>query len=278
MTLHFRFLRVDALLRRILFPCKLFVSFIFKNALMAAALAVIAFAPQLGRAQQSSVAGASPNSSPVATQQGQATPQSAAGDQQSQQTKRILDILPNFRAVSTDEKLPAQSVKEKFLTATDDSFDYSSVFIPAMLAGYSMGTDSTPEFHQGAAGYARYFWHAAVDQTGENYMVEFVVPVLTHEDTRYYTLGHGGFLKRTGYALSRAVITRSDSAREEFNVSEVVGAGVSAGFSSLYYPTRERSFANTGTQWGLDIGIDAASFVAKEFWPDINRRLFHGRE
>jgi hypothetical protein len=37
------------------------------------------------------------------------------------------------------------------------------------------------------------------------------VPTLTHEDIRYYTLGKGGFCKRTGYALSRAVVTRSDS-------------------------------------------------------------------
>jgi hypothetical protein len=204
------------------------------------------------------------------------TPQNLSDDQHAHQTKRILGIVPNFRAVSTDERLPAQTVKEKFITATDDSFDYSSVFIPAMLAGYSMATDATPEFHQGAAGYGRYFWHAAVDQTSENYMVEFVVPVITHEDTRYYTLGRGGFIKRTGYALSRAVITRSDSGNEVFNVSEVIGAGASAGLSSLYYPSRERSFANTGTEWGLDIGIDAASFVAKEFWPDINHRLFHG--
>ncbi len=164
------------------------------------------------------------------------------------------------------------------MDATQDSFDYSSIFVPAVLAGYSMESKQDPEFHQGAAGYARYFWHAAVDQTSENYMVEFVVPVIIHEDTRYYTLGRGGFLKRTGYALSRAVITRSDSGRDVFNISEVVGAGASAGLSSLYYPSRERSLANTGTEWGLDIGIDAASFVGREFWPDINRRLFHGKD
>jgi hypothetical protein len=193
-----------------------------------------------------------------------------------QQTKRILGIIPNFRSVSTDVKLPPQSVKEKFSDATQDSFDYSSIFIPGLLAVYSMGTDATPEFHQGAAGYARYFWHAAVDQTSENYMVEFVVPVITHEDTRYYTLGRGGFFKRTGYAMSRAVITRSDSGKEVFNASEVIGAGASAGLSSLYYPTRQRSLGNTGTEWGLDVGIDAASFVAREFWPDINHWLFHG--
>ena len=166
-------------------------------------------------------------------------------------------------------------MKDKFVTATEDSFDYSSIFIPVILAGYSMEENATPEFHQGAAGYARYFWHAAVDQTSENYMVEFVVPTITHEDTRFYTLSRGGFLKRTGYALSRAVITRSDSGAEVFNISEVVGAGAAAGLSSLYYPSRERSFANTGTEWGLDVGIDAASFFFKEFWPDINHSIFH---
>jgi hypothetical protein len=199
-----------------------------------------------------------------------------AKDQRDPQTRRILGIIPNFRAISTDEKLPPQTVKEKFVTATEDSFDYSSVFSPALLAGYSLATNATPEFGHGGLGYARYLWHAAVDQTSENYMVEFVVPVVSREDTRYYTLGRGGFMKRTGYALSRAVVTRSDSGKSVFNFSEVVGAGASAGLSSLYYPTQERSLGNTGKEWGLDVGIDAASFVAKEFWPDINHWLFHG--
>ncbi|MGA2535982.1 MAG: hypothetical protein ABSF53_08215 [Terracidiphilus sp.] len=194
------------------------------------------------------------------------------------QTKRILGIVPNFRAISTDEKLPPQSIKDKFMDATQDSFDYSSIFLPMALAAYSQLTNATPEFGSGAPAYARYFWHAAVDQTSENYMVEFVVPVLTREDTRYYTLGRGGFMKRTAYALSRAVVTRSDSGREVFNLSEVVGAGASAGLSSLYYPTRQRSFGNTGKQWGLDVGIDSASFVVREFWPNINQWLFRQKK
>jgi hypothetical protein len=202
--------------------------------------------------------------------------QSQTGDQAPAQTHRILGILPNFRAVSADAKLPPQSVKDKFVTATEDSFDYSALFVPLALAGYHLGRDSDPEFGGGGLGYARYLWHSAVDQTSENYFVEFIVPAATHEDTRYYTLGHGGFLKRTGYALSRAVITRTDSGNEAFNASEVIGAGAAAGLSSLYYPTRERSFGNTADEWGINVGIDALSFEVKEFWPDINHYLFHG--
>jgi hypothetical protein len=235
-----------------------------------------------GLAQQASSAHGTNSSAalPDAPQSAQSPAQKASDpniEERLPQTKRILGIIPNFRSVSTDETLPPQSVKDKFMEATQDSFDYSSVFIPALLAGYSMATNAYPEFHQGAAGYARYFWHAAVDQTSENYMVEFVVPVATREDTRYYTLGRGGFVKRASYAVSRAFVTRTDSGKETFNFSEIVGSGASAGISSFYYPSRERSFANTGTEWGLDIGIDAASFVAKEFWPDINRHVFHGK-
>ena len=219
---------------------------------------------------------AAPQSSSTSTPQNQPA-QSTQGESSGQQTKRILGIVPNFRAVSADTKLPPETVKEKFMDATEDSFDYSSIFIPAVVAGYSMEKRATPEFHQGAAGYARYFWHSAVDQTSENYMVEFIFPTVTHEDSRYYTLGHGGFVKRTGYALSRAVVTRTNSGAEVFNMSEVFGSGVASGLSNLYYPSASRSVGNTMTEWGLDVGIDAASFWVKEFWPDINRRVFHNK-
>jgi hypothetical protein len=206
------------------------------------------------------------------------TPQQAAsqGDHTDGQTKRILGIIPNFRAVSANQHLPPQSVKEKFITASEDSFDYSSILLPALVAGYDQATNDTPEFRQGAKGYGRYFWHSALDQTSENYFVEFIVPAITHEDTRYYTLGNGGFKKRAGYALSRIVITRDDRGKEVFNAGEVVGAGMSAALSNAYYPSAERTFGNTASQWGLDLGIDAFTFAFKEFWPDINHKLFHG--
>ena len=74
------------------------------------------------------------------------------------QTKRILYIIPNFRSVSADEKLPPQTIKDKFVTGTLDSFDYSAFIFVAMQAGIAQAHNATPEFHQGAAGYGRYYW------------------------------------------------------------------------------------------------------------------------
>ncbi len=214
---------------------------------------------------------------PDAPQTQQQTPEQAetTGPHQDGQTKRILGIIPNFRAVSADVKLPAQSVKEKFLTAAQDSFDYSSVFLPAVLAGYNDLQSTYPEFGKGGVGYGRYLWHSAVDQTSENFFVEFIGPTLFRQDSRYYTLGKGGFVKRSVYSLTRAIITRNDAGKEVFNASEVLGAGAAAGVSTLYYPSRERSFGNVAGQWGQSVGVDAATFMFKEFWPDINHHLFH---
>jgi hypothetical protein len=62
------------------------------------------------------------------------------------------------------------------------------------------------------------------------------------------------------------------------NMSEVVGAGAAAGISNLYYPANERTLGNTAQKWGLNVGIDAATFVFKEFWPNMNHALFHAKD
>jgi hypothetical protein len=192
-----------------------------------------------------------------------------------QQTKRILWIVPNFRAVSAGVTLPPQSVKEKFKTGALDSFDYSSFIFVGIQSGISQATDAYPAFRQGAAGYGRYYWHTFADQTDENLWVEGILPSVLHQDSRYYTLGHGGFIKRGVYAVSRTVITRTDSGRETFNASEVLGAGISAGISSTYYPTQYRTWTKIGQRWLTNALLDFGTFAAKEFWPDVNHAIFH---
>ena len=145
-----------------------------------------------------------------------------------------------------------------------------SALVDQEVAGLDVVSDG--EFRRAS------YWHAFVDQANENYFVEFIVPVITREDTRYYTLGTGGFWKRTKYSLSRAIITRNDAGHDTFNISEVIGAGAAAGVSNLYYPSRERTFSNTADRWGQNVGIDAGTFLFHEFWPDINHKLFHGKK
>jgi len=203
-------------------------------------------------------------------------PKVQSDEETAQQTKRILWVIPNYRAVSSNTYLPPLSFKEKLWLATQDSFDYSAFIWVGMVAGVAMASDSQPSFGQGAAGYGIYYAHNFADNTIENYLVEAIVPAAIKEDPRYYTLGHGGFLKRTGYSLSRLLVTRTDGGNATFNFSEVVGAGAAAGIGNLYYPN-ENEWVKTYQRWGSQILQDGISNVAKEFRPDINRAVFHNK-
>jgi hypothetical protein len=196
-------------------------------------------------------------------------------DQTGKQPKRILWIVPNYRAVSVNAKLPPQTLKQKFWLATQDSFDYSNFIFVGMLSGVSMAETSQPDFGQGAKGYGRYYWHIFVDTADGNYMTEAIVPSLTKEDGRYYTLGHGGIFKRTGYAISRLVITRTDSGNSTFNLSEIVGNGAAAGIANTYYHQQSNPWVKTYQRWGTQVGLDGIFNVFKEFWPDLNKAIFH---
>jgi hypothetical protein len=224
--------------------------------------------------------GADPQQVQAGTGTGSATSTTPAADPLSEgrQTKRILFVVPNFRAVSADQHLPPQTIKEKFKTAMLDSLDYSSFIFVAGQAGVAQANKSYPEFGQGAKGYGRYYWHTLADAINENTFVEFIIPSILHEDTRYYTLGKGDFAKRLGYAFTRIIITRSDSGHETFNASEILGAGAFSGVANFYYPSQERTLTKTYQRWITNLAIDGCTFAFKEVWPDINNAVFHQKD
>lgn len=192
-----------------------------------------------------------------------------------QQTKRILGILPNFEAVSANTYLPPLSLKQKFWLSTQSTFDYSSFISVAIQAAVEQATNTYPEFHHGAGAYVRYYWHTYTDSAVENYLVGAVLPAMTHEDPRYYTLYRGGVLRRAGYAISRLCITKNDLGDRTFNFSEAIGSGVAAELSSRYYPRLERSGSEILERWLSQLVNDGVGNIVEEFWPDINHKFFH---
>ena len=64
-------------------------------------------------------------------------------------------------------------------------------------------TDTHPQLGHGIAGFGRHYGRSIVDKTDGNYLVDFALPTILHEDERYYTRGEGEFWKRSIYAASR---------------------------------------------------------------------------
>jgi len=195
--------------------------------------------------------------------------------QQHQLSKNhIFWVIPNYRSDENAAEIEPLTPSAKMKVAFDDSFDPSAFLVAGVFAGVAMAQKSYSSFGAGVQGFGKYFGSAFADQAIGNIMSEGLFPVALHQDPRYFVKGKGGFWKRTGYAISREVITRGDDGRNHFNSSELAGNAVAAGISNMYYPAADRSFGNTANKWGQQIALDTFFNVAKEFWPDVRNKLF----
>ncbi len=194
-----------------------------------------------------------------------------------QQPKRILGVMPNYRAVSAGALPPPPTAKESFMVATENSFDYSAFVFTGITSLLAEGDASHPQLGKGIAGYGRYYWRGFVDKADGNYMVDFVFPSLLREDERYYAkgAGHGTYFHRAVYAATRVLITPNYQGKNTFNGADILGTGVAQAISLSYYPSETQTLGAFAQKYGWAVGRDALTDVFREFWPDVDARLLH---
>ena len=190
-----------------------------------------------------------------------------------QQPKRILGLMPNYRAVSAGAVPPPPGPKQAFMIATRNSFDYSAFVFIGITSAMAESSKAHPQLGEGLAGYGRYYWRGFLDKTDGNYLVVFALPTILHEDERYYAKGEGSIWKRGIYAASRILITPDYHGRNTFNGAEVFGRAIAQGVSVSYYPTQDRTLGALSEKYAYALGRDALTNMFREFWPDIASHL-----
>jgi len=201
--------------------------------------------------------------------------QPASSDQSASIDKRVFGVLPNYRTADANTPYQPISAKRKLWIGFKDSFDYPVYFTSAVFAGFNQLSDTSPQFGQGVEGFAKRYAASYADQTLGNMMTESFYPIMFKQDPRYFRVGKNGgsTMKRTGYALTRVFICRSDKGTPVFNISEIGGNSTAVAISNLYY-TDNRNLHDNVQKLSIQIGTDALSNVLKEFWPDIKERFF----
>jgi hypothetical protein len=191
--------------------------------------------------------------------------------------KRILGIVPNYRTSPSLANYEPISAKEKFVIASQDSFDRGTVILAAAFAGEGQLTNSNRAFGQGAAGYGQYFGASYGDFVIGNYMTEAIYPSILHQDPRYFRRGTGSTWSRLCYAIGQTFWIHSDSGSMQFNYSEIVGNSTAVAISNAYYRDN-RDVGDAVTKLGTQIGVDMAANILKEFSSDLNRKFFRKRD
>lgn len=221
-------------------------------------------------AQQQDQAGARPDA-PSASKT-QAEPQASNPMQSGTGFVRLVAkksiVFPNL-ATGTAPLSPEQ----KFKLFVNNSVSLSAFAAAGLSAGVRQAYNSPAGYGQGAEGYGKRFGAAMARKSSSQFFGTFVLASALHQDPRFFVrsdLDFGGSVK---YAIRRVFVARSDSGRQVFNSSGLLGMMAAEGLANVYYPDTYRTAGNTFSRFGYDLMGNAAGNLLRQYWPHINRKL-----
>jgi hypothetical protein len=188
----------------------------------------------------------------------------------SQRLERPVVHVPRHRNALQPCVLDAAGKFQMFLEQEGDPLNFLGATIDAAQAQI---THDDPSFGPGAKGYSKSYAAAVTDRATGDFFGVFLYPTIFHQDPRYYRQGQGSVKSRLGHALSHRWVTRSDTGRRMFNLSEWSATVSSKALSNLYHPGNPRGFGPTASRVGWSVGTDMVWDVVREFWPEIAHKL-----
>jgi hypothetical protein len=182
-----------------------------------------------------------------------------------EEQQRVLGVIPNFYVVYAPNAAPLTS-RQKFHLAWKTIIDPVNITIDLATAGVQQADNDYASYGQGAEGYAKRFGAAYATDVTATMLGGAILPSLLKQDPRYFYKGTGTQRSRIFYALSTAVICKSDEGRWQPNYSAILGSLAAGGIANLYYPAEDRNGA--GLTFGnalLGIGGTAVENLFQEF-------------
>ena len=178
--------------------------------------------------------------------------------------QRIGGVIPNFYS-TYNWNAPPMEAKQKFQLSIRSILDPVSFLTVAAIAGAEQYQNIFPDYGSGIEGYGKRYGAALATHVSADLLSRAVYPSIFHQDPRYFYRGKGSTWSRALYAMSAAVMARSDSGRWEPNYSNVLGNFSAAAISNLYYPPADRGASLVVINGLVDTAGDAASNLVREF-------------
>jgi hypothetical protein len=203
-------------------------------------------------------------------------------DQEAQQQLKaeehqyVLGVVPNFNTVN-GTALPLRP-KQKFELALKSTVNPFQFVATGALAGLGQAQNSFPGYGQGFSGYAKRFGAGYADSFNGTIIGNAVLPVLLHQDPRYFRLGEGSIKSRVWYAIGTNFRCKGDNGKWQPNYSNVLGNFVAGGISNLYYPPSDRGVGLTFERASVVTAEGALGSLFVEFIPDVQRHVFHKKQ
>ncbi len=165
------------------------------------------------------------------------------------------------------------SSKQKLELFADKSIAPSRFVSAALGASIGQARDSLPGYGQGMSGYGKRLGSSIATSSSADFFRTFLLSSLLRRDPRYFVSLRGSPLHRTGYGISRLVVTRTDAGKDGANWPGMLGPLFAESLANSYLPAKEQTAGRTFRRYGVRLGFTASANILKEYWPTVFRSL-----
>jgi hypothetical protein len=189
-------------------------------------------------------------------------------------TTPVPEATPADRHIQPGQSAPLLTARDKVrmgLRGIVSPFAITGWFT---AAGYEQLSNSSPNWGTDRGAFGQRLGTGAVRASTEGLLSNSVMAPLLHEDPRYYRLGSGhNPLARFTYAITRPVITRTDSGRAFPNLALMGGNLAGSILTNAYYPAQNRGGRRTIATFSGSLGGSAFGSLVTEFLGGYFTRL-----
>jgi hypothetical protein len=165
------------------------------------------------------------------------------------------------------------SASDKAAVRLKRMVDPLSLLYSVAAAGIGQWRDEPPEWQQGAEGVGRRFAASQGWKMTQNSLALGFDTALGL-DPRFHPSRETRIWPRLRGAVLQTVVAYKDSGGRAFNYSEF-GSSYGASFvANSWFPAHSNGVGDALERGTIGLGLNTASNVMKEFWPDIRRKVF----
>jgi len=136
-------------------------------------------------------------------------------------------------------------------------------------------TGAFRDYGGGMQGFTKRYGTQLLSNEAGSLFGRWLFPTILHQDPRYFPSTQTKVFDRMAYAVSRAVITRSDNGGNVFNSSLLLTLLVTSALNNGYKPNYDESFRATMANTFAGLGGTAQMNLLNEFWPDLKQIFTH---
>jgi hypothetical protein len=163
--------------------------------------------------------------------------------------------------------------QQKRYHAIHDLTDPANIGTILGISAITIGADSHTAYGPGFKGFGKIVGVSLLEDATGQFFGAFAIPVIAHQDPRYFRMPHARLSKRIVYSISRTVISRSDSGKSMPNYATLLNYPIGSELANFYVPGIQTNAASTVARIFTGYGLDPVNNLLNEFLPDVASRV-----